>query len=330
MWHRSEVEIFVCAALRGDGLSARRTHDTCHPHLLTIRTGRSRRAARYCRHETLALRDSLLALPLAAQQTAITNVRLFDGTKVIPHATVVIDGTRIAAAGANVAAPKGAKVIDGNGKTLLPGLIDSHTHVFPGSLERALRFGVTTELDMFTSLRTLDPLRAEQAKGPVTNRADVYSAGTLVTVAGGHGSEYFPIPTFKTRRRSAGVRRCADRRRFGLHQADRGDGRGVRDEAADAFEERSDRAHRRGAQARQVGGGAHLHAAGARDAIDAGADALVHIFADKMPDAGFGAFVAAHHAFVVPTLTVNESTTGVGSGTSLNTDAHLVAVSASG
>jgi hypothetical protein len=62
---------------------------------------------------------------------------------------------------------------------------------------------------------------------------------------------------------------------------------------------------------------------GAREAIDAGADALVHIFADVMPDAGFGAFVAAHHAFVVPTLTVNESTTGVGSGTSLNTDAHL-------
>src|SRR4051794_25859338 len=97
----------------------------------------------------------LPVLPLAAQPTAITNVRLFDGTKVIQHATVVIDGTLIVAAGAMVALPSDAKVIDGNGKTLLPGLIDSHTHVFPGSLVRALRFGVTTELDMFTSLRTL-------------------------------------------------------------------------------------------------------------------------------------------------------------------------------
>src|SRR5258706_13174048 len=61
----------------------------------------------------------------------------------------------------------------------------------------------------------------------------------------------------------------------------------------------------------------------ARDAVDAGADALVHIFADKPPDAAFGAFVAAHHAFVVPTLTVTESTTGVASGASLITDAHL-------
>jgi cytosine/adenosine deaminase-related metal-dependent hydrolase len=129
------------------------------------------------------------AIGLAAQQTAITNVRLFDGTKVIPHATVVIDGSRIIAAG--------AKVVDGSGKTLLPGLIDSQTHVFPGTLERALRFGVTTEIDMFTSLLTLNPFRAEQTKGPVTNRADIYSVGILATVAGGHGSE-----SFRTRARS--------------------------------------------------------------------------------------------------------------------------------
>jgi imidazolonepropionase-like amidohydrolase len=265
----------------------------------------------------------LLALPMAAQQTAITNVRLFDGTKVIPHATVVIDGTRIVAAGANVAVPKDAKVIDGNGKTLLPGLIDSHTHVFPGSLERALRFGVTTELDMFTSLLTLDPLRAEQAKGPVTNRADVYSAGTLVTVAGGHGSEYFPIPTFKSGDDPQAFvdARIAEGSDYIKLIVETGEAYGMKLPTLS----KSDltaliaAAHKRGKMAV-----VHISTlAGARDAIDAGADALVHIFADKTPEAGFGAFVAAHHAFVVPTLTVNESTTGVGSGTSLNTDAHL-------
>jgi imidazolonepropionase-like amidohydrolase len=265
----------------------------------------------------------LFALPLAAQQTAITNVRLFDGTKVIPHATVVIDGTRIAAAGADVAVPKDAKVIDGSGKTLLPGLIDSHTHVFPGSLERALRFGVTTELDMFTSLRTLDPLRAEQKKGPVTNRADVYSAGTLVTVAGGHGSEYFPIPTFKTGDDPQAFvdARIAEGSDYIKLIVETGEAYGMKLPTLS----KSDltaliaAAHKRGKMAV-----VHISTlTGARDAIDAGADALVHIFADKVPDVGFGAFVAAHHAFVVPTLTVNESTTGVGSGTSLNTDAHL-------
>jgi imidazolonepropionase-like amidohydrolase len=265
----------------------------------------------------------LLAAPLVAQQTAITNVRLFDGTKVIPHATVVIDGTRIVSAGANVAVPKDAKVVDGNGKTLLPGLIDSHTHVFPGSLERALRFGVTTELDMFTSLRTLDPLRAEQAKGPVTNRADVYSAGTLVTVAGGHGSEYFPIPTFKSGDDPQAFvdARIAEGSDYIKLIVETGEAYGMNLPTLS----KSDltaliaAAHKHGKMA--VVHISTLH--GARDAIDAGADALVHIFADTVPDAGFGAFVAAHHAFVVPTLTVNESTTGIGSGTSLNTDAHL-------
>src|SRR3954453_23323690 len=117
--------------------------------------------------------SALFAAPLFAQPTAITNVRLFDGTNVIPHATVVIDGTRIVAAGAKVAVPVGSIVIDGSGKTLLPGLIDSHTHVFPGTLERALRFGVTTEMDMFMALPMMRPLKAEQAKRPVTNRADL-------------------------------------------------------------------------------------------------------------------------------------------------------------
>jgi imidazolonepropionase-like amidohydrolase len=263
------------------------------------------------------------AVTLSAQQTAITNVRLFDGTKVVPRATVVIEGTRIAAVGAKVAVPAGAKVIDGSGKTLLPGLIDSHTHVFPGSLERALRFGVTTEMDMFTSLQTLNPLRAEQAKGPVTNRADIYSAGILVTVAGGHGSEYFPIPTFKT---------GDDPQAFiDARIAEGSDYIKLIDETGEAYGmklptlSKSDltglvaAAHKRGKLAV-----VHISTlSGARDAIDAGADAIVHIFADKPPDPDFGKFVAAHHAFVVPTLTVTESTTGVGSGTSLIADTHL-------
>ena len=63
--------------------------------------------------------------------------------------------------------------------------------------------------------------------------------------------------------------------------------------------------------------------AGARDAIDAGADGLAHIFNDVAPDPEFGRFVAAHHAFVVPTLSVNESAAGVPSGASLTTDARL-------
>ncbi|MEA2236838.1 MAG: hypothetical protein QOC81_1562 [Thermoanaerobaculia bacterium] len=268
---------------------------------------------------------SLFASVLAAQTkpTAITDVRLFDGIGVVRHATVLIEGTKIVAAGTKVAVPAGATIIDGKGKTLLPGLIDSHTHVFPGSLERALRFGVTTELDMFTALVTLKALRAEQDKGPVTNRADIYSAGTLVTVAGGHGSEYFPIPTFKS---GDDAQAFIDAR-----IAEGSDYIKLIEETGEAYGmklptlTKSDltvliaAAHKRGKLAV-----VHVSTlSGARDSIEAGADALVHIFADKAPDAAFGKLAAAHHVFVVPTLTVNESTTGVGSGTSLITDKHL-------
>jgi Imidazolonepropionase and related amidohydrolases len=273
----------------------------------------------------LTLSTFLLATALVAQTKliAITNVRLFDGTRVVPHATVVIDGARIVAAGVKVAVPADATVIDGNGKTLLPGLIDSHTHVFPGSLERAFRFGVTTEMDMFTSLRTLNPLRAEQAKGPVTNRADIYSAGTLVTVAGGHGSQYFPIPTFKSGDDPQAFIdvRIAEGSDYIKFIVETGEAYGMKwpTLAKSDLAALIAAAHKRGKLAV-----VHISTASkARDAIESGADALVHIFGDKAPDAGFGKFVAAHHAFVVPTLTVTESTTGVGSGASLTTDAHL-------
>ena len=46
------------------------------------------------------------------------------------------------------AAGDDATVIDGRGMTLLPGLIDAHTHSFGLALEDALNFGVTTVLDM--------------------------------------------------------------------------------------------------------------------------------------------------------------------------------------
>jgi hypothetical protein len=61
----------------------------------------------------------------------------------------------------------------------------------------------------------------------------------------------------------------------------------------------------------------------AHDAIAAGADGLAHLFSDSAPTPDFARFVAAHQAFVVPTLTVLEGVGGTASGASLTTDARL-------
>ncbi|HEY6048647.1 MAG TPA: amidohydrolase family protein [Sphingomicrobium sp.] len=58
--------------------------------------------------------------------------QVFDGVDPRPHPgwSVLVEGDRIAAAGPNVAAPAGAKVIDLPGETLIPGMIEGHAHLF--------------------------------------------------------------------------------------------------------------------------------------------------------------------------------------------------------
>ncbi|HEY7285891.1 MAG TPA: amidohydrolase family protein [Vicinamibacterales bacterium] len=83
---------------------------------------------------------------------AFTNVRMFDAenARFLTNQTVVVDKGLITAVGAaaSMTAPAGAQVIDGRGKTLVPGLWDCHMHVnddFTGLQE--LSMGVTSIRD---------------------------------------------------------------------------------------------------------------------------------------------------------------------------------------
>ncbi|MET8847940.1 amidohydrolase family protein [Amycolatopsis sp. NPDC004625] len=118
--------------------------------------------------------------------TAITGARVFDGEKALGVQTVVLDGRKIHRIGGDV--PEGADVVDGRGATLLPGLIDAHVHSSPGSLALALRFGVTTELEM-------QGLHTRENRAHITEDdtvADIRSAGFGITPPGGHPSELMP------------------------------------------------------------------------------------------------------------------------------------------
>ena len=73
-----------------------------------------------------------LATPaLAADVTAVKAGLLIDGNGGDPvrNATVLVEGDRITAAGADVKVPKDAEVIDLSAYTLLPGFIDAHVHL---------------------------------------------------------------------------------------------------------------------------------------------------------------------------------------------------------
>jgi hypothetical protein len=97
-------------------------------------------------------------LPRAADALVIANVSVFDA-RTLQHRrgqSVLVRGSRIAAIGpaASFATPEGARVIDGTGQYLIPGLIDVHMHMtemlrFAGLtgeevLPTYLQYGVTT------------------------------------------------------------------------------------------------------------------------------------------------------------------------------------------
>ncbi|KAJ7871669.1 hypothetical protein B0H14DRAFT_3439381 [Mycena olivaceomarginata] len=79
----------------------------------------------------------------APAKTAITNVRVFDGEKLLPLSTIFIEG------GVIVPCASEATVVDGNGGVLLSGLIDAHSHPLSiEHLENFASYGVKTAMVM--------------------------------------------------------------------------------------------------------------------------------------------------------------------------------------
>jgi imidazolonepropionase-like amidohydrolase len=212
------------------------------------------------------------------------NAKIFDGTKLLPPASVLVNGGKIVAIGEKIAVPAGAEVIEGGGGTLLPGLIDSHVHSFGDALKIAPIFGVTTVLDMGHGTEYGIKIQTISHPGEAQAFVDARIA---------EGSDYIkivyhtggPLPAISKATLAAVVAAAHKRKKMAVvHIGSQSD---------------------------------------ARDAISAGADGLVHLFVDSAPEPDFGQFVAAHHAFVIPTLTVLESVSGTPSGASLIDDANF-------
>jgi imidazolonepropionase-like amidohydrolase len=266
----------------------------------------------------------ILASPDNGNSFVIRGARVFDGRKVLESTDVWIEGGKIKAVGKTLKVPPSVKTIDAAGDTLLPGLIDAHAHAWGDALKEAEIFGVTTELDMFTSLDFMQATKKAQAEGKDLDQADLFSAGSLATAPGGHGTEYgVPVPTLTAPSEAqawvdARIAEGSDYIKIIVDDASAyGSHRPTL--SIETVKALIDAAHKRGKLAVvHIGNQQEAH-----DVIAAGADGLAHLFSDSAPAPDFAKFAAAHHVFIVPTLDVLESVSGIASGDSLTTDSRL-------
>ncbi len=156
----------------------------------------------------------LIAVLCSAQITAIRAGRLIDpdAAAVLTDQILLIRDNKIEAVGANLAIPPNAKIIDLSHSTVLPGLIDCHTHLADGqhasepmeiftktaaqlALESVPNARLTLESG-FTTVRDVGTYRAlgDIALRDAIRRGDIpgprmYVAGAYVTISGGAGAD---------------------------------------------------------------------------------------------------------------------------------------------
>ena len=139
-----------------------------------------------------------------APQVLITSVSLWDGTSdaVQTGVDVLVEGNLIKEVGANLSA-SGATVIDGGGRTLMPGLIDMHSHLcfqegmLTGRLDYdQMAMGARAGRDMvgyldqgFTTARDAGGNVLGLAKAERNGLLDgprIFAAGAFLSQTGGH------------------------------------------------------------------------------------------------------------------------------------------------
>lgn len=264
-----------------------------------------------------------------ARPLLIRNVRVFDGERTLSRSDVLIERGRIVRVGRGLRSPSAEKV-NGAGKTLLPGLIDSHVHGFPGAAVDALRFGVSTEVEMF-SMAGKQSLAAQEAQRQSYSpalAADVWSAGVGVTPPQGVIAKSAPPDAFPTLSNQADpdafvAARAAEGSDHIKIFYDDGSWNGVRPARYERF------------TAEQLGSiiaAAHKHKLKAvvhtggleesKTAVEKGADGLAHVFRGATDDT-FIRLAQRSRVFVIPTISAIAGASGADEGSSVAIDARV-------
>ncbi|MDX2223721.1 MAG: amidohydrolase family protein [Rhodospirillaceae bacterium] len=147
----------------------------------------------------------------ARADVLIRNVTLYDGTgaPAVQGANVLVKGDTIAEVSTAAIAAGRARVIDGTGKYLIPGLWDAHVHVRGGQsgsvmqagerkpgmdfdaglkvLHGYLYAGVTAVYDSGNNPDFIYKLRADERAGKIVSPR-IFAAGGTISVPGGYGA----------------------------------------------------------------------------------------------------------------------------------------------
>jgi imidazolonepropionase-like amidohydrolase len=153
----------------------------------------------------------LLLFPLClghAQDLLLRNATIVDpATRSVHKGSIVIRDGKIADVLVDPPAAFSGRIVDLDGKWVMPGLNDMHVHSFgnlapggkidmlgtEGSARAMLYAGVTGFLDLFSPEDAIFAARDWQRSQGMLG-ADIYCAGPILTCTGGHGTEY-GLPT---------------------------------------------------------------------------------------------------------------------------------------
>jgi len=120
----------------------------------------------------------LLVVSSSSQVTAIKAGKLIDpkSGSVLTNQVILIEGSRVKAVGSSVSIPKDATVIDLSKHTVLPGLIDCHTHILLQPEDEGAIPPIITKSQAFRTVQGVAAARKDLEAGFTTLR-DVDSEG---------------------------------------------------------------------------------------------------------------------------------------------------------
>lgn len=126
----------------------------------------------------------------APRESMFTSIRVFDGMRVLDNQTVVVQGGRFTEVyspekGWMRSVSSNARVIRGEGKTLLPGFIDAHVHLEFYDPKRVLKGGITTARDTGWPAVKIFPLVERLASDPGAGPF-LLASGPMITARNGY------------------------------------------------------------------------------------------------------------------------------------------------